>query len=195
MAKQHRSTASGDPHPSVTPEATMPANPDQFLRIEQVAARTGLTRRTLRYYEERGLLDPPTRTEGNYRLYSEADVDHIMRVKRIRELLGASLAEVREMVEGEEARQAFRDEWARNPDPDARVALLDRGEAVVARQLEVVRARMADLRELESALVHKQDRYRMRRDEMREQIARNAASPHADAVAEEQSSHVSSSAQ
>ncbi len=145
------------------------AGGDELFRIEQVAELTGMTKRTLRYYEERGLLDPPTRTEGNYRLYSQADLDHIKRVKRIRELLGASLAEIKEMVEGEEARQTFRDAWAQNPDPLARIALLERGEAVVRRQLSVVRARLAELTNLESALSDKLRRYDLRRDEIRAQ--------------------------
>jgi MerR family transcriptional regulator, repressor of the yfmOP operon len=133
---------SNQPNPAMPRNEQQPASsaePPDLYRIEQVAELTGLTKRTLRYYEERGLLDPPTRTEGNYRLYTAADVDHIRRVKRIRELLGASLAEIKEMVEGEEARQSFRDEWALNPDPATRVALLERGAAVVDRQLAVVR--------------------------------------------------------
>src|SRR6476661_4626578 len=64
---------------------------DGYYRIEQVAARTGLTKRTLRYYEEIGLLPPPTRTEGNYRLYSAADIARLERIKRMRDLLGFSL--------------------------------------------------------------------------------------------------------
>ena len=68
-----------------------------YQRIEQVAARTGLTKRTLRYYEEIGLLPPPTRTEGGYRLYSEADVQQLERIKRLKDLLGFSLAEIARM--------------------------------------------------------------------------------------------------
>ena len=51
-------------------------------RIEEVAARTGFTKRTLRYYEEIGLITPAGRSEGNYRLYSEADVARLQRIKR-----------------------------------------------------------------------------------------------------------------
>src|SRR6185437_16398876 len=79
-----------------------------FQRIEQVAARTGLTKRTLRYYEEIGLLEPSTRTEGGYRLYREADIEHLERIKRLRDLLGFSLAEIREIAEAEEQREQVR---------------------------------------------------------------------------------------
>jgi DNA-binding transcriptional MerR regulator len=164
-------TLGGEQASSALAPPTSPVEPQDLYRIEQVAELTGLTKRTLRYYEERGLLDPPTRTEGNYRLYTVADVEHINRVKRIRELLGVSLAEIREMVEGEEARQSFRDEWARTPDPAARIALLERGAAVVDRQLAVVRAKLAELHELEETLVDKQRRYQKRREELEDQGA------------------------
>ncbi len=187
MSKQQKSAALGGDHGDQQAVAkrdrTSPADHEEIFRIEQVADLTGLTRRTLRYYEERGLLDPPTRTEGNYRLYTAADVDHIKRVKRIRELLGASLAEIKEMVAGEEARQAFRDEWAQTPDPAARIALLDRGEAVVERQLAVVRARMAELRDLEDTLTYKQSRYMKQRDDIYEQIALESTSRSAGSAA------------
>ena len=67
-----------------TPASTTP--PDGYLRIEQVSARTGLTKRTLRYYEEIGLLAPPTRTEGGYRLYSQDDIQHLERIKRLKDV-------------------------------------------------------------------------------------------------------------
>src|SRR5215831_11301903 len=86
-------------------EARVDAGGDGFWRIEQVSARTGLTKRTLRYYEEIGLLAPPTRTEGGYRLYSEADIQHLQRIKRLRDLLGFSLKEIREIAEAEEERE------------------------------------------------------------------------------------------
>src|SRR5690349_9607142 len=82
--------------------------------IEQVATRTGLTKRTLRYYEEVGLLPPTDRTEGNYRQYSEADIQRIERIKELRDLLGFSLADIRQLLEAEEERdlikQAYRQE-------------------------------------------------------------------------------------
>src|SRR5712692_7848559 len=64
-------------------------SPTQRLyTIEQVATRTGLTKRTLRYYEEVGLLPPTGRTEGNYRRYSEADIQRLEYIKKLRDLLG-----------------------------------------------------------------------------------------------------------
>ena len=52
----------------------MPERTDPYLQIGEVAERTGVTQRTLRFYEEKGLLKPPSRMDGGFRLYSEADV-------------------------------------------------------------------------------------------------------------------------
>src|SRR3989440_11998706 len=72
--------------------------------IEQVAAQTGLTKRTLRYYEEVGLLPPTGRTEGNYRRYTQEDVQRLERIKNLRDLLGFSLADIREILQAEDER-------------------------------------------------------------------------------------------
>ena len=79
-----------------------------LFSIEQVATRTGFTKRTLRYYEEVGLLPPTGRTEGNYRRYSEADVELLERIKNLRELLGFSLADIREIIVAEDERGAIK---------------------------------------------------------------------------------------
>src|SRR5579875_3670164 len=85
-----------------------------WYTIEQVANRTGLTKRTLRYYEEVGLLPPTDRTEGNYRRYSQADVQRLERIKELRDLLDFSLSEIRIFLTVEEERgqlkQAYRQE-------------------------------------------------------------------------------------
>ena len=84
------------------------------LQIGEVAERTGVTQRTLRFYEEKGLLNPPSRMEGGFRLYSEADVERVVEIRRLQKLLGLSLAEIKEMVEAEEALKQIRAEYRRD---------------------------------------------------------------------------------
>src|SRR5215470_16739624 len=144
---------------------------DELLRIEQVAARTGLTKRTLRYYEEIGLLPPTTRTEGGYRLYTPADVTHLERIKRIRELLGASLAEIREMVAAEEEREQVRAAWERETDPQARLEWLDRAEALARQQLRLVEEKLTGLQEMRTTLLARLERQAQRRAVIHEQLA------------------------
>src|SRR5256885_11927827 len=90
--------------------------------IEQVATRTGFTKRTLRYYEEVGLLLPTGRTEGNYRRYSEADVERLERIKNLRDLLGFSLADIREIMEAEDERGQIRVAYRHETEATAKAA-------------------------------------------------------------------------
>ncbi len=94
--------------------------------IEQVATRTGLTKRTLRYYEEVGLLPPTERTEGNYRQYSEADVQRIEHIKKLRDLLGFSLNDIREMLEADDERGQIKEAYQHATEVEAKLAQLDR---------------------------------------------------------------------
>lgn len=141
-----------------------------YQRIEQVAARTGLTKRTLRYYEEIGLLPPPTRTEGGYRLYSETDVQHLQRIKRLKGLLGFSLAEIREMAEAEEQREHVREAWRQETDPHARLEWLDRSEELTRRQLQLVEEKLTGLQEMQTNLQARLDRFEALRHDLREQL-------------------------
>jgi DNA-binding transcriptional MerR regulator len=67
-------------------------------RIGEVAKLTGVTTRTLRYWEELGLLQPASRTDGGERLYGTADVRRVTRIRDWQELLGFSLDEVKAVL-------------------------------------------------------------------------------------------------
>lgn len=103
------------------------------LRIGELAQRTGVTTRTLRYWEELGLLRPSGHRGGGERLYLPTDMARVIRIRDLQELLGFSLAEVRVVLETEDvdaldrARSEFR--WG-DADAARRRELLD--EAVVA---------------------------------------------------------------
>jgi MerR family transcriptional regulator, repressor of the yfmOP operon len=72
------------------------------LRIGEVAKLTGLTTRTLRYWEELGLIRPSGYRGRGERLYSPADMARASRIKELQELLGFSLAEVRVVLDTED---------------------------------------------------------------------------------------------
>jgi MerR family transcriptional regulator, copper efflux regulator len=70
---------------------------DGLLQIGQVAERTGLSLRTIRFYEENGLVVPTARSDGGFRLYSDADVARLEVVKRMKPL-GFSLEEMQQLL-------------------------------------------------------------------------------------------------
>lgn len=68
-----------------------------LLQIGQVAERTGLSLRTIRFYEENGLVRPTTRSDGGFRLYSDDDVARLEVIKRMKPL-GFTLDEMQELL-------------------------------------------------------------------------------------------------
>jgi DNA-binding transcriptional MerR regulator len=68
------------------------------MQIGEVAARTELSLRTIRHYEETGLVTPSARSQGGFRLYSEADVARLMVIGRMKPL-GFTLEEMRDLLE------------------------------------------------------------------------------------------------
>jgi len=76
---------------------------DKPLRIGEVAELTGTTPRTIRYYEEIGLLPGAAgRAQGEHRCFTDDDVERVKRIVRVRELLGLSLEELSKLVERED---------------------------------------------------------------------------------------------
>ncbi len=102
-------------------------------RIGEVAKLTGVTTRTLRYWEELELLRPTSYRDSGERLYSPTDVARVTRIRDLQELLGFSLAEVRTVLDTgdvdvlDRVRSELR---SGNPSPDHHRELLD--EAIVA---------------------------------------------------------------
>ncbi len=68
------------------------------MQIGEVAARTELSLRTIRHYEETGLVIPSARSQGGFRLYTEADVARLMVIRRMKPL-GFTLDEMRALLE------------------------------------------------------------------------------------------------
>lgn len=70
----------------------------QQMQIGEVAERTGLSLRTIRHYEEAGLVLPSARSKGGFRLYTESDVERLMVIRRMKPL-GFSLEEMRDLLD------------------------------------------------------------------------------------------------
>jgi MerR family transcriptional regulator, repressor of the yfmOP operon len=132
------------------------------MRIGEVAAAVGTTSRTIRYYEEIGLLGGTgERASGKHRTYNEADVERLRDALRLKELLGVSLDELRELLEAQDARAALRDEWHHGaPSAARRRAILRESARHIDRQLELVARRRAEIQELESELLARRERVR-----------------------------------
>jgi MerR family transcriptional regulator, repressor of the yfmOP operon len=134
----------------------------ESLRIGDVARLLGTTPRTIRYYEEFGLLpEAPARPSGQHRIYTEAEVDRIREVMRLKDLLGVSLEELKTLLTAEEARAEVRVQLRRDDvDPERRRELLAEALGHIDRQLALVRHRASELAKLEDELSETRKRVR-----------------------------------
>lgn len=125
------------------------STPSALLTIRDAAERLQVTPRTLKYYEERGLVTP-SRSEGRYRLYSEEDLERFARILRLRSL-GFSLQGIVEMLKRPmetlgEGRTGYSS------------ASLREIEQALSQQIEAVDARIAGVRrELKEAQAVRKD--------------------------------------
>ncbi len=139
-----------------------------LFTIEQVATRTGFTKRTLRYYEEVGLLPPTGRTEGNYRRYSEADIERLERIKNLRGLLGFSLNEIRELLEAEDERGQIKVAYRHETEALAKIAQLDRADEIIHAQLHMIEQKIAGLEQMRASLQTKLEQHKQKRNQLLE---------------------------
>ena len=138
----------------------------RLFTIEQVSAQTGLTKRTLRYYEEVGLLPPTDRTEGNYRRYTEADIKRLDKIKKLRDLLGFSLADIREIMEAEDERGQIKVAYKNATEAAAKIEQLDRADELIRKQLHLIEQKMIGLEEMRTALQAKIEHHKHVREEL-----------------------------
>ena len=125
----------------------MPGN----LTIGQLAAASGVPSKTIRFYEEAGLLPLPDRSENRYRVYTEIDVRRLELVRRAR-VLDMALPEVRELVQ-----------WAGSGTcNDFQGRFLE----VVHRKLEEVDSRITDLHHLKKDLQRLEAHLQIREKEL-----------------------------
>src|SRR5437588_3527643 len=132
---------------------------DKPLRIGEVAQLTGTTPRTIRYYEEIGLLPGSgERAQGQHRAYSRADVDRVKEIVRLRDLLGLSLDQLSRLLEAETARAELRREYQQTEQPAKRRRILEQALGHISTQHELVRERRDELERLERELSERRDK-------------------------------------
>jgi DNA-binding transcriptional MerR regulator len=140
-------------------------------RIGEVAKLTGVTTRTLRYWEELELLQPSSYRTSGERLYSPSDVARVNRIRNLQELLGFSLAEVRTVLGTEDVDVLDRvssELSVGDLDPQRHRELLDEGivanDQLLAR-LDDILARIQAFRDERAAVAIRLSERRRRLDE------------------------------
>jgi DNA-binding transcriptional MerR regulator len=130
-------------------------------RIGEVAEDLGVSTRTLRYYEELGLVLPSAYSPGGARRYTTADRDRVLRIRDLQAVMGFDLDEIREILEADDRMAELRSEYAGGVTPKRHRDLIVEAARITARTLDKVENKAAAL-----------DAYR---DELRAQAERIAA--------------------
>jgi MerR family transcriptional regulator, repressor of the yfmOP operon len=137
-----------------------------MIRIGEVAERTGVTPRTIRYYEEIGLLGGSERRKGSHRLYEESDIERVLELTRLRDLLNLSLDELKQLIEADEVRATLRRAWDETDSASERLRIVEAALPYVETQLELVRRRRKELELLEDELLARRKLLLVRRREL-----------------------------
>jgi MerR family transcriptional regulator, repressor of the yfmOP operon len=129
------------------------------LRIGEAAARAGVSVRTLRYYEELGLLTPSAHSPGGARRYAEEDLARLARILELKDLLGFNLDEVRTVLAAEDRLGSLKAAYHAEGDRAAQRAIVAEALEINARLRSAVQAKLARLATFQAELEAKADRY------------------------------------
>lgn len=112
-----------------------------LYKIDEVASECNLTKRTIRYYEEIGLLSPQ-RSEGNTRLYTREDIERLKKIINARDVLGFSLQELHRYIEVVEMLTGQRERYRSITDLEERRHQLEEIDDTLGKQLDMMESKM-----------------------------------------------------
>ena len=146
------------------------------LRIGEVARETGLTARTLRYWEEIGLLRPFAHRGSGERLYSVAERERVTHIRELQDLLGLTLAEIQDVLASEDTLERARRAARADAPTPRRLRLLADALEANGRLVDRINERLARINEFRDECVERGDRVRARQLELQAD-QRRAARP------------------
>jgi MerR family transcriptional regulator, repressor of the yfmOP operon len=156
-------------------EVDAPAEVAQ-LRIGEVAKETGVTPRTLRYWEEIGLLKPVAHRESGERLYSVAERERVTHIRELQELLGLTLAEIQDVLASEDTLERARRAARADAPTPRRLALLADAIAANGRLVERINERLARIVQFRDECVERGERMSARQAELEDGVRRSEVS-------------------
>jgi DNA-binding transcriptional MerR regulator len=152
---------------AVTATGTEPS-----YRIGEVAARTGVSTRTLRYYEEIGLIDLPGKAPGSSRRYTDDDVARIERVLELRNVMGFDLERISKIVKAEHRLDELKAEFRAGVTRRRHAEIVEEAAVINAELRSHVADKLAVLEDFAADL----DRRAARLEELRAELAAALAS-------------------
>ncbi len=129
------------------------------MQIGELAQLCQTTTRTLRYYEDLGLIEPVRRLDGGFRVYGPQTVERIRHIHELTVFLGWPLIEVRKVIEAEDAVEKLRSQYRESPTATGRLEVLAQAMQIIRDEQALVAERMERLQGMHEALDAKIARY------------------------------------
>lgn len=122
------------------------------LKIEHVATETGLTKRTIRYYEQIGILPPPPRSEGRVRYYGQEHIDLLKKITNAREALGFSLQDLQSYISLNDLIESYKADYRQLSDSISRKDKLIVIIKTINDQLELIEQKIEKIENVRNEL-------------------------------------------
>ncbi|MHB1552367.1 MAG: MerR family transcriptional regulator [Acidimicrobiales bacterium] len=149
------------------PDGTQ-ARGEQLHGIGAVAAQTGVSERTLRYYEEIGLLSPRDHSPGGMRRYCRDDIDRVLRIRELQNLMGFNLEEIRRVTAAESRLSSLREDFRASSDSGRQRQVLDEALRALDELRDAAKAKIAALQGFLADLDERFERHRRRLEELQD---------------------------
>jgi DNA-binding transcriptional MerR regulator len=132
----------------------------ELLKIDDVAKQSGLSKRTIRYYEEIGILPSPGRSEGGTRLYRQEHVEFLKRITIAKEVLGITLQELQQFLSLTDTLESQRAEYKKVSGPREQKEKLTKMIEILNDQLEIIEQKIGKILSVQTELVTLRERAR-----------------------------------
>ncbi|NGY86295.1 MerR family transcriptional regulator [Bacillus megaterium] len=137
------------------------------LKIDDVAKQSGLTKRTIRYYEQIGLMPAPPRSEGGFRLYTEEHVEFLKKITNAKEVMGFSLQELQEFLALSDTLEIQKMDYRQVKGTSQQKEKLERVLHTVEERLKLIEQKKKNILKVESDLLSLRDRAKARNCKIR----------------------------
>ncbi|MGE8207357.1 MerR family transcriptional regulator [Heyndrickxia sp. NPDC080065] len=128
------------------------------LKIDDVAKQSGLTKRTIRYYEQIGILPSPPRSEGGTRLYTQNHVEFLKKITNAKEVMGFSLQELHEFIRLSDILELQKIDYRKVKGTSLQKEKLEKVFYTVEEQLKLIDQKKKKILKVEADLVLLRDR-------------------------------------
>jgi MerR family transcriptional regulator, repressor of the yfmOP operon len=141
------------------------------LKINDIAKQSGLSKRTIRYYEEIGILPSPERSKGGTRLYRQDHVDFLKRITIAKEVLGFSLQELQHFISLRDTFESQRADYKKVTDSRERMKKLTEIIEILDDQLKIIEEKTQKILSVQMELVTLRERARSSIEKIEEELS------------------------